>query len=116
MKLRLLSISAAAFTNAALLSGCSSGVLTPVHAAGPTGVANILLVHGAWSDGSSWSKVIPLLQADGYNVVAVQLPLTSLADDTAVECGPMLLPINAESGSTWSRCGRSLEAESSVLT
>ena len=83
MKLSLSSTSAAAFVSAALLFGCSSGVV-PVHAAGPTGVVNILLVHGAWSDGSSWSKVIPLLQADGYNVVAVQLPLTSLADDTAV--------------------------------
>ena len=47
------------------------------------GVTNIVLVHGAWADGSSWSKVIPLLQARGFNVVAVQLPLTSLADDVA---------------------------------
>ena len=48
------------------------------------GVKNIVLVHGAWADGSSWSGVIPLLQAEGYHVVAVQLPLTSLADDDAV--------------------------------
>ena len=48
------------------------------------GVRNIVLVHGAWADGSSWSGVIPLLQADGYHVVAVQLPLTSLANDDAV--------------------------------
>jgi pimeloyl-ACP methyl ester carboxylesterase len=47
------------------------------------GVRNIVLVHGAWADGSSWSGVIPLLEADGYRVVAVQLPLTSLADDDA---------------------------------
>ena len=45
---------------------------------------NIVLVHGAWADGSSWSKVIPLLQDKGYNVTAVQIPLTSLADDVAV--------------------------------
>ena len=45
---------------------------------------NIVLVHGAWADGSSWSKVIPLLQEKGYNVTAVQIPLTSLADDVAV--------------------------------
>jgi pimeloyl-ACP methyl ester carboxylesterase len=38
------------------------------------GVTNIVLVHGAWADGSSWSKVIPLLQARGFNVVAVQTP------------------------------------------
>ena len=48
------------------------------------GVRNIVLVHGAWADGSSWSGVIPLLEADGYHVVAVQLPLTSLEDDDAV--------------------------------
>jgi len=47
------------------------------------GVKNIVLVHGAWADGSSWSKVIPLLEARGYHVVAVQLPLTSLEDDDA---------------------------------
>jgi pimeloyl-ACP methyl ester carboxylesterase len=43
----------------------------------------IVLVHGAFADGSSWSKVIPLLQAKGFNVVAVQNPLYSLADDVA---------------------------------
>lgn len=47
------------------------------------GVKNIVLVHGAWADGSSWSKVIPLLEAQGYHVVAAQLPLTSLEDDDA---------------------------------
>lgn len=48
-----------------------------------TPVKNIVLVHGAFADGSSWSKVIPLLQAKGYNVIAVQNPLSSLADDVA---------------------------------
>ncbi|KAG0016875.1 hypothetical protein BGZ81_011018 [Podila clonocystis] len=44
---------------------------------------NILLVHGAIADGSSWSDVIPLLQAAGYNVTAVQQPLTAIPDDIA---------------------------------
>jgi pimeloyl-ACP methyl ester carboxylesterase len=44
---------------------------------------NIVLVHGAWADGSSWSGVIERLQADGYHVTAPQFPLTSLADDVA---------------------------------
>jgi len=44
---------------------------------------NIILVHGAWADGSSWSKVIPTLKNAGYRVIAVQLPEHSLADDTA---------------------------------
>ncbi|HEV2137211.1 MAG TPA: hypothetical protein VGR53_00040 [Nitrososphaerales archaeon] len=47
------------------------------------GVRNVVIVHGAWADGSSWSKVIPLLQAKGLHVVAVQNPLTSLADGVA---------------------------------
>ena len=47
------------------------------------GVTNVVLVHGAWADGSSWSKVIPLLEAKGLHVDAVQLPLTSQADDVA---------------------------------
>ena len=44
---------------------------------------NIVLVHGAWADGSSWSAVIQRLQNDGYNVIAPQFPLTSLADNLA---------------------------------
>ena len=45
---------------------------------------NIMLVHGAWADGSCWSKVILLLEAKGYKVTAAQIPLTSLSDDIAV--------------------------------
>ncbi len=44
---------------------------------------NIVLVHGAWADGSCWSAVIQRLQGAGYHVTAVQLPETSLADDVA---------------------------------
>jgi pimeloyl-ACP methyl ester carboxylesterase len=44
---------------------------------------NIVLVHGAWADGSCWSDVIERLQTDGYKVTAVQLPETSLAHDVA---------------------------------
>src|SRR6266571_314503 len=44
---------------------------------------NIVLVHGAWADGSCWSGVIERLQAGGYHVTAPQFPETSLADDVA---------------------------------
>src|SRR6202453_2062406 len=44
---------------------------------------NIVLVHGAWADGTSWSPVIERLQAAGYNVTAPQFPETSLAADVA---------------------------------
>jgi pimeloyl-ACP methyl ester carboxylesterase len=61
-------------------------------------VKNIVLVHGAFADGSSWAKVIPILQAKNYRVTAVQNPLTSLADDVAatkralaLQNGPVLL-------------------------
>jgi pimeloyl-ACP methyl ester carboxylesterase len=61
-------------------------------------VKNIVIVHGAWVDASSWSKVVPLLQARGFHVVAVQNPLTSFADDIAatqraiaLQDGPVLL-------------------------
>ena len=47
-------------------------------------IANIILVHGAWADGSSWAKVIPLLAEQGAAVTAVQLPLTSFEADVAV--------------------------------
>src|SRR5882757_5536410 len=44
---------------------------------------SVVLVHGAWADGSSWSKVIGALKAEGARVIAAPLPLTSLADDVA---------------------------------
>src|SRR5712671_7198255 len=47
------------------------------------GRLNIVLVHGAWADGSCWSGVIERLQADGFQVRAPQFPLSSLADDVA---------------------------------
>src|SRR6202011_2585680 len=87
------------------LLAIASFVLTAVFHAGvvaqansPQAVRNVVIVHGAWADGSSWSKVIPLLQAKGLHVVAVQNPLTSLADDVAatkraiaLQDGPVLL-------------------------
>src|SRR5260370_32045714 len=44
---------------------------------------NIVLVHGAWADGSCWSAVIERLQADGYTVTAPQFPMTQLSADVA---------------------------------
>jgi pimeloyl-ACP methyl ester carboxylesterase len=76
----------------AALAGLAAGpapVLTsaaqaaPARAGGRHPKANVLLVHGAWVDGSSWNQVTAILQKQGHTVVAVQLPLTSLADDVA---------------------------------
>lgn len=44
---------------------------------------NVVLAHGAWADGSSWSRVLAVLKSEGVNAVAAPLPLTSLADDVA---------------------------------
>lgn len=55
----------------------------PLLMAQDSGVKNIVLVHGAFADGSGWSAVTSLLQARGYHVTAVQNPLTSLHDDVA---------------------------------
>ena len=48
-----------------------------------TAIPNVILVHGAWADGSSWAKVIPLLGDKGLAVTAVQLPLTAFDADVA---------------------------------
>lgn len=50
---------------------------------GATPQPSVVIVHGAFADGSDWAKVVPLLQAEGIKVTVVQTPLTSLADDVA---------------------------------
>ena len=78
----------------------------------PIQVKTVLLVHGAWADGSSWSKVVPLLEAKGLRVVAVQIPLTSFADDVAatqraiaLEAGPLLLVGHSYAGAVITEAG-----------
>jgi pimeloyl-ACP methyl ester carboxylesterase len=75
-------------------------------------VKNIVLVHGAFADGSSWSKVIPILEARGFHVVAVQNPLTSLADDAnatrriiAMQDGPVILVGHSWGGAVITEAG-----------
>jgi pimeloyl-ACP methyl ester carboxylesterase len=75
-------------------------------------VKNVVLVHGAWADGSSWDKVIPLLEAKGLHVVAVQLSLTSLENDAATvkralarQDGPVVLVGHSYAGAVISVAG-----------
>ena len=72
------------------MSSASSGSATPENKTlmQPQGVqsmatnaTNIVLVHGLWADGSSWSKVIPILQNAGHKVIAVQIPTQSFSED-----------------------------------
>lgn len=67
----------------AVLAGCGSSDAATIPEAPPT-PTTVVLVHGAWADGSSWSKVTPLLQARGLKVIAVQLQRASLAEDAAI--------------------------------
>jgi len=75
-------------------------------------VKNIVLVHGAFADGSSYDKVIPLLTRQGYHVVAVQNPLSSLADDVAATkraiaqlSGPVILVGHSWAGMVITQAG-----------
>jgi len=80
--------------------------------AASTPIKTVILVHGAWADGSSWSKLIPLLKQRGLTVVAVQLPLTSLSADATVTKraiedaeGPVLLVGHSYGGSVITQAG-----------
>ena len=78
----------------------------------PAGVKNIVLVHGAFADGSSWAKVIAILQDKGYRVIAVQNPLTSMDEDIAATKraiasmdGPVLLVGHSYAGMVITQAG-----------
>ena len=75
-------------------------------------VPSVVLVHAAWADASSWNKVIPPLQRKGMQVVAVQIPLTSLSDDVAIVRrtlkrvnGPMVLVGHSYGGAVITAAG-----------
>src|SRR6267154_4278303 len=94
-------IQAAFFATSLLIGGA---VMAQKPASSP--VKNIVLVHGAFADGSSWNKVIPLLEAKGLHVTSVQNPLTSLGDDVSAttraidrQTGPVVLVGHSWAGS-----------------
>lgn len=97
---------------AAVLTGSLGMQTAPAFAASPEKVKNVVLVHGAWADGSSWANVIPRLQAAGLHVTAVQNPLTSLEDSVAAtrralaqQDGPTLLVAHSWGGTVISEVG-----------
>jgi pimeloyl-ACP methyl ester carboxylesterase len=108
MKLHLFTL--ASLACASLVGATTSSAQESAVSTGP--VKNIVLVHGLFADGSSWAKVIPLLQAKGYHVTAVQNPTTSLdADVDAVkralarQDGPTLLVAPSYGGMVISQAG-----------
>jgi pimeloyl-ACP methyl ester carboxylesterase len=101
---------------APLVLASALGLSAAASAATPSPIADtrptVVLVHGAFADGSSWNKVIPLLQAQGLNAVAVQNPLTSLEDDVAfakrvidAQTGPVVLVGHSWGGSVITQAG-----------
>lgn len=82
---------------------------------------NVVLVHGAFADGSSWSKVIPLLRERGLHVVAVQNPESSLADDVDAanraidqQSGPVVLVGHSWAGAVITQAGVNKKVKSLV--
>src|SRR5229473_3252056 len=95
-----------------MLSAMLFAAEASAQAAKPAQARNVVLVHGAWADGSSWTEVISRLQAAGLHVTAVQNPLTSLADSAAatrralaLQDGPTVLVAHSWGGTVISETG-----------
>ncbi|HEX9465946.1 MAG TPA: alpha/beta hydrolase [Alphaproteobacteria bacterium] len=104
---RRLTVIAVAMMSATLFAAAASA-----QPAKPPEARNVVLVHGAWADGSSWAEVIARLQAAGLHVTAVQNPLTSLAESVAatrralaLQDGPTVLVAHSWGGTVISETG-----------
>src|ERR1700735_5545044 len=96
----------------ALVSTLMGSSLNAVAAPPPTGIKNVVLVHGAFADGSGWEAVAKILEKDGYTVSVAQPPETSYADDqtytnAAIDAmgGPVVLVGHSYGGSIISEAG-----------
>lgn len=103
-----------------IFAACSASAMIPVKIK-PLQDKTVVLVHGAFADGSGWAKVITLLQAAGLKVVASQNPLTSLADDVAVvnrlidnQTEPVVLVGHSWGGQVISEAGNNAKVASLV--
>ncbi len=101
------------------LATAASGAVPSASA--PATPTTVVLVHGAFADGSAWNRVVPLLQARGLKVVSVQNPLTSLADDVAAtrraldaQTGPVVLVGHSWGGVVISEAGQHERVKSLV--
>ncbi len=95
-----------------MISATSLATQASAQTAKPVEAKNVVLVHGSWADGSSWSEVIARLQAAGLHVTAVQNPLTSLKDAVAetkrvlaLQDGPTVLAGHSWAGTVVSEAG-----------
>jgi pimeloyl-ACP methyl ester carboxylesterase len=103
---RIIAALAVSVLSSTFMSSAQAQTTAPVRS------KNVLLVHGAWADGSSWDEVIPLLQAAGLKVTAVQNPLSSLEDSVAatkralaLQDGPTVLVGHSWAGTVVSEVG-----------
>jgi pimeloyl-ACP methyl ester carboxylesterase len=106
------SLAAAALIAVCVVSLITVGASRPHAQSAMPAIRNVVLVHGAFADGSSYARVIPLLEAKGLHVTAVQNPLTSLADDVAAtkraiasQNGPVILVGHSWAGMVISDAG-----------
>src|SRR5580704_12353326 len=100
---------------AAMLTGAIlllEGTVRVAGAASPTGIKNVVLVHGAFADGSGWEAVAKILEKDGYTVSVAQPPETSYAEDikyatAAIDAmsGPVVLVGHSYGGSVITEAG-----------
>src|SRR6201989_2806826 len=97
---------------AAVLAPSLAAPAAQAQSAPPPKASNVVLVHGAWADGSSWAEVIPYLQAAGLKVTAVQNPLTTIEDSVAatrralaLQDGPPVLVAHSWGGTVISETG-----------
>src|ERR1700690_3568512 len=95
-----------------VLSATFGGFEANAQSVAPVEARNVVLIHGAWADGSSWAEVIPRLQAAGLKVTSVQNPLTTLADSVAEtrrvlaqQDGPTVLVAHSWGGTVLSEAG-----------
>jgi pimeloyl-ACP methyl ester carboxylesterase len=95
-----------------MAAGVAASFLGMTKTQAAAGVRNVVLIHGLYADGSSWSECIPRLQAAGMNVTAVQNPLTSFEDDVAavrralaIQDGPTVLAAHSYGGMVLSEAG-----------
>src|SRR6195952_5893022 len=110
LRVAMLALAAATSVLGTSLSAATADE-TPAPAPAPA-PTTVVLVHGAFADGSSWSRVIPLLQAEGVRAVAVQNPLSSLEDDVdavtrviAAQPGPVVLVGHSWGGTVITEAG-----------
>ena len=101
------------YLKAGLICVCALGMYNnSVAQTSGTPIKNIVLVHGAWADGSGWRGVYDILVKDGYNVSIVQEPETSFKDDVAatkrvlaLQDGPCILVAHSYGGSVITEAG-----------